>query len=340
MYKEINLFSPYMKSNPYLAIFFSFVQVDFTTIPWLLNFFTSPFAFTKSEKDEFDMSLYGYIPSNLLDDYFLMCCPFVEICHINQILLNDDIIKIIENAINSDYCPAIVVNPHFISAYGEWKIAEHDLLLCGYDSEKRVLLCKDFFPPSYMYSQSWVTYEEFIASYRERNTRYNLRFLKKKNLVTYPSAKDTGSILKEVMGNYLNSQYRLENPYYPLAYQSYSDKEGELMDANKLWIGINIYKGIEENLAQIPNKFWIMLIDGKRLILDAISLIEFCDREKVKKLYEEIVSTLYILLNMNVKYLVKGDTGIINRMRPKICEIEEKEEMAIQIILDKPMSVS
>lgn len=335
MYKEITLQQPYMGANPYLAIFFSFVHVNPYTVPWLLKFFTSPYAFTKGENSEFDMSLQGVVSANLLDDYFMMCCPFVEICHINQFLLGGNIISVLENALQLNYCPAIVINPHSISAYGNMQLYEHDLLIQGFDSDRGLFLCRDFFPPSYTYSQRPVPYGEFIDAYDKRDTKYNLRFIREKKLSVLPGKSEMNKVLQEVLQNLLNRDFCVNNPYYPLAYQVYNDKTGISLDANKVWFGIEVYGGFLENLGKIPNKFWIMLSDSKKLILYALSQLEDYYSKETVHLYEVILHKLGILLNLNIKYNLTNEDGIIKRMASLLCEVMTLENKAILMALNK-----
>lgn len=114
MKKEILLEVPFMNANPYLAIFFSFVEVNQVTVSWLSKFFTSMSAYVKGQNDGFDVIEHSIVSKLYLNDDFLMTCPFVEICNINMELLSNNIIEVIENAIEKGYSVATVINPRFL----------------------------------------------------------------------------------------------------------------------------------------------------------------------------------------------------------------------------------
>lgn len=328
MRKKIELNAPYMSANPYLAIFYSFVDVNPLTITWLLKFFTGVYAYTKNEMNEFDMDLHGFIPANLLDDYFLVCCPFVEICNMNRNLITNDIISMLQNAILQGYCVSAVINPHYINAYGDIHLNEHNLLVNGFDTKRNVLYVKDFFAPTYKYVQIEIPYTEFCEAYIMGNKKYNLRFLRKKEMESVPSKSDLERILKEVLANLIKTDYHVGNPYRPLAYQVYNNQEGRRLCPKQVWYGIGVYSGMISKLGEISNKFWIMLRDSKRLIYYAISLLVIGNRDNVLQRYEEIIGNFERLMNLNIKFQITNNRNILIKME-KILRLNMNMELEV-----------
>lgn len=334
MKKEIVLRTPFMNSNPYLSIFFSFVEVNRMTITWLLKFFTGAYAFTKYDDNEFDMQITGFVSANLLDDYFMICCPFVDICQISQKLILSDIKSEIINAINNGYCIAIVINPQFINAYGNISLNEHDLLINGYDLKKDTLFVKDFFPPSYKFESHEIPYKEFLEAFSKRDTKYKLRFLMRRDVAIIPSSNDLKDVLIEVLKNIITKNYNVKNPYHPMAYKVYKDKAGMSMPVNNIWYGIDIYNGMLNYLDKISNKFWIMLSDSKKLIYYALTQLEDYYGKEPIHMYEEVLQNLKIILHLNIKCKLKKEEVIINRIKSLLCETRDIENKAIHIIVD------
>lgn len=335
MKKEIELHEPFMNSNPYLSIFFSFAEVNNITITWLLKFFTGIYAFTKNDDNEFDIQITGFVSANLLDDYFMICCPFVDICIVNQKLILSDIKSVLVNAINNDYCIAVVINPQFISEYGNIPLNEHDLLIKGYDLEQNSLFVKDFFQPTYKYVTREIPYDEFLNAFKARDSKYNLRFLRKRNISDpVPTENDLKDVLVEVLHNIVNNNYTVSNPYYSTAYKVYKNEKGRAVTANNIWYGLNVYYGMLNYIDRIPNKFWIMLSDSKKLIYYALTQLENYYSEKPIQMYKTIIEKLTIILNLNIKSSLTNNQETVKKMSLLLCEVRDIEKKAINMILN------
>ncbi len=333
MKKEILLEKAFMRANPYLAIFFSMVEVNPSTISWLIKFFTSPSACTKGQNEEFDMCDHSIVSKLYLNKFFLTNCPFVEVCNIDQSLLSGGIIDVIKNAIMNGYCMAAVINPHFIKAYGDFGLSEHDLLISGFDDDKKVVLGNDFFPPYNKYEQRQITYKEYENAFDRRNRKYNIRFLKKKEIVTEPDIENLREVLLESLSNLMEEHLQMENPYYAVAYRIGRDTLGEYVEKKKVWTGIGVYDGMIQNIDNIQYKYWIMLIDIHRLISYALSLL--LPDSEYTIMFMGIEKELEIVLNLGIKHRLSGKQEILNNMVEILKKIKEKESICIVHLLEQ-----
>ena len=331
MKKKIILEEPYMKSVPYLASFFSFFKVNKSTMPWLLKFFSSPYAFRKVMNNEMELKSHGIISANYLNDYFMMCCPFVEVCNINQRLINNDIIDVIKGAILNGFCMTAIINPHYINAYGEFDLNEHDLLIFGFDDENELVYGKDFFPPRKKFESRGIPYHEYIEAFVARNTEYNIRFLKKREVVTEPTYKDLIKVLVETVQNLLDESMRVENPYYPLVKQVKNEGISEFMKPVEVWTGIGIYDGLIQNIDNIFFRDWMLFIDVHRLIYDA--LVYSLPYSKELKEFENIIKSLEIVLSLSIKYNITEQTKVLKSMVNKLQNLKEKERECLTTLL-------
>lgn len=338
MRNEIILETAFMKSTPYLASFFSFVEINHVTVPWLVKFFTSLSASTKGEDNEFETCCHSIVFPLYLDDYFLMSCPFVEVCNINQRLLTSDIIEVIENAILNGYCMVAVINPQLIKVYGEIQLNEHDLMISGFDDVNKVLIGYDFFPPSYKYVKREIPYQEYMDAFNARDRKYNIRFIKKKKVVSEPDDDMLIKVLLETLTNMLNEKMQVENPYYSLTYQVKKDKIGEYVEKKEEWTGIGVYDGMAQNIEKIPSKFWIMLMDVHRLIRYALSLV-LPDREEVKA-FQNIEKELNVILNIGIKHNIDAKKEELDRMSERLKRLKDKERSCINSLIIQLKNIS
>lgn len=333
MKKEIILEEPYMKSVPYLASFFSFLEVNQITMPWLLKFFSSPFAMRKILSDEFEMKSHGIVSANYLNDYFMMCCPFVEVCNINQNLVDDDIFKVIKRAILNGFCMTAVINPHYIKAYGEFEVSEHDLLITGFDDENRLVYGKDFFPPKSKFEKREISFQEYADAFAKRNSKYNIRFFKKRKVVSEPAQEDLRKTLCETLKNFLNEHLPVENPYYPLAVHPHKEEFSEFKKPAEVWTGIGIYDGLIQNIDNIYFRNWVLFIDVHRLIYD--SLVCVLPSSGDLNEFSNIIRDLEIVLSLAIKYDITEQRKLLSNMVNKLAELKERERECITILLYK-----
>lgn len=155
----------------------------------------------------------------------------------------------------NDYYISAVINSHFIKAYTGISINEHDLLISGFDKENRIFYGNDFFPPLFKFTNRMITYDEFLESYRHRAKKYAVRFSKRKTVDRKPSYSEFENIFALVLSDLLRGKYPVSNPYYPLAYEVKENGDSGFVDVNRVWVGLDVYDGLEENLHDIKTLF-------------------------------------------------------------------------------------
>lgn len=177
-----------------------------------------------------------------------------------------------------------------------------------------------------------ITYDEFLESYRHRAKKYAVRFRKRKTVDRKPSYREFENMLALVLSDLLKGKYPVSNPYYPLAYEVKENGDSGFVDVNRVWVGLDVYDGLEENLHDIKNKFWVMFRESKKLIHYAIQLLQIDEAVKEEAVmgYSEILKNLSFLTNMNIKYDISKKENIIQNMRLLLRETYALEREVIR----------
>lgn len=332
MKKEISLEEPFMKSVTYLASFFSFVEVNRVTMPWLLKFFSSPFAYKKTLDNGIESKSHGIVSANYLNDYFMMCCPFVEVCNINQSLIGTSIFEFIKNAILNGFCMTAVINPHYIKAYGDFELNEHDLLIIGFDDENEILYGKDFFPPLRKFERQEIPFYEYVEAFDARNTKYNIRLFRKREVISEPTQDNLNKVLREALTNYLDQSMPINNPYYPLVNQVKKDEPSEFMEPGEVWTGIGVYDALILNIRNIYLRELVLFIDVHRLIYEALLYaLPYNNIESFKNIIEE----LELMLSLAIKYKMTRQVRLLKSMVDRLQNLKEREREYIIMLLNQ-----
>ena len=305
-----------METVPQHTTLFTQIDVNKETITWFLRQFSGIYAFTKGIDNQFDADLCGFVNSSMLK--IDRGCPFLLENFLNDELLPvDDSIKYFENAIIKGYCISAVINPHYIHKYDSMMLNEHNILLNGFDQEKQIFYGNDFFPPSYTYRSVDISYKEFFEAFQNREKKYSIGFIKRRKMERVPSYDEFKETMIFVLNNLLSSNYKINNPYYPIAYEIRKEGNSGFLKTNQIWKGLDVYLGFAEKVDNIPNKFWAMLRDSKRLLQYASSILKINDEyyKNIQKQYFVLIEKLSMLVMLNIKYSVSKKIDILKKMR-------------------------
>ena len=224
-----------------------------------------------------------------------------------------------------------VINPHYIKAYGKLGLNEHDLLITGFDDKNEFIIGKDFFSPLRKFGRCEIPYCEYLEAFSKRNIKYNIRFFKKRDVISQPVQENLIEVLRDALYNYLDESISIENPYYPLVCHVKNEGLSVFMEPAEVWTGIGIYDGLIKNIHHTYFRDWVLFIDIHRLICDALLLVIPNCEALIN--FEKIIKNLQVLLIWRMKYQVTTHSKELSSMVDRLWNLKEKEKGCIKALL-------
>jgi hypothetical protein len=167
MDKKVNILptgSPMITAYPRHANFLSILQRDILKLDW---FFENYIQLQINKKDiENELKLEFHIGYDTLS--IIKYCPAISYTLFQRDLIHkayDDIIDFIIDYIDKGYYLYFLVNTAHISAYTNTYKSNHDLMVYGYDKDKKEIYAADFF--DLKYSQESISFEELRKGYKD-----------------------------------------------------------------------------------------------------------------------------------------------------------------------------
>lgn len=267
-------------------------------------------------------------------------CPLI-ICHgMNDLMISKigGLIKSCIYAIESGYYVTCMINELYISAYDSYKMNNyyHDILLIGFDLEKRAFLAADHFTNG-KHDVKEIGFDEFEQGYlsaKDNKNNYvdSLEFIQLKESVNwFFSIYD----LVENIKQYLSSQCPLYNVF---------DVFSGHINTSKYAFGIDVAKHLCNYISNIDNSinhliFHALLTHEKyfeRLIvfLYDSGYLSLSRRNIFLKLIYESINLANTLLNLSLKFNVRKNLNITCRMIKMINDLFSIKKLLLDELLN------
>ena len=248
---------------------------------------------------------------------FLNACPMLDIHGLSSSFINGNFKSFshfIINAINDDYYIYLYISTSCISHYHS-RGGEHDVMIFGYDANKKQINIADFFMGKYSFKVC--SFEEMENAYNtaRSNTR-GIVLIKKKNV--YQSEINV-PVLKDLLRDYLIGERTVKLIDWDLHMITHNSDYG---------YGINIYDAFMERICIYGTSFGFVprsshvIYDHKTIMHKLVSVLEhngyLRNSEYVIEKIREAKQQALILRNLILKLNVSGD----NRITPVIDRIK------------------
>lgn len=312
---------PILDSYPSHGAVFSILEAHTQDyLPWVYNLYVQLSA---PESFKYGNRLNFLVPDPMRD-----CCPWLQTINMNRnlALKISDITDLIKHYIDHDYYFYACFNVQQISAYHISSVFNHEVLIYGYNDTKKEF----YFSDNYKHGK----YSHGIASYKEIEKATEL-FVSSKDLLGFKGIKYTSQNSFKTFKFDYQTYINLINDYI---YQKNSSTRWEVpgtiikMYEGRKW-GIGVYSFVSEYLQTIKGsgkrldlRGFYVLKEHKTLLKKSLSYVlgnVWAEKYPlVAQTIEKNINILSIIININLKYNMKHDDYLIDKIKCYISELE------------------
>lgn len=250
------------------------------------------------------------------------------------------VIDFIIEAIDSNNYVHTMLNYYYLPNSERYKILHlhHDIFVYGYDKNRKVLYCSDFFR-SGIYSQEEISFSDFTLAFSKYNLTKNpdylneMVYLYKFNIDYRNKYKFSTDAVMDSIKCYLNNN--------PQEYWNIFNYEN---DKKNMDFGMEIYKTLKNyanTLLDSENEFSIrpysLLYDHKRIMTLRLEYlfkqghIEEFGLDNIKR-YSQIETQAKTIVNILVKCSISKNAGLIDKAIDILNNIEKEEYELLSLL--------
>lgn len=327
--KQLYVDRPLITAFPYHADLFAVIQDIPTADRWIMNYMLQ-LRVNKICVNNMFLDFATGDASNLINN-----CPFIKL-NIAEREGIEDIIGFAVDTIDNDRYIYVSVDRYYISVCDEYLKyhMNHDMLISGYDTEKKVLYVSDFFVNG-RYEQKELPFSEFIEAYNNFNkNQYSLyedvmQFTKRQDF-RYRFDADTAI---ELINEYITA-YNSDRRYYPI-------KDSRFLNEDRYCWGVDIYTQLIKNIGTMkegrcitPLRSYQILLEHKRLMYKALDFMLGERRLRITgndiESYREIVKKAERVKMLILKYQASGDERLLDNASDILGLMQKTEREILQ----------
>ena len=335
--RKIPTQKPIITSYPRYANLISLTCNDENKLTW---FYENLIPLQVYYDGKYNISVDFHIGYNVMN--LLKFCPVVWAKTYQRELINrayDDIAEFFIQLIDSGNAVYYLTRTKDIPNYNAYQKSDydwnHDIMIHGYDREKELFYCCDFFTEAYKSVE--ISFDNIRKGYYNLETKNNIDWLW--GVVSLTSHDKSIYDLKirnviDALNDYVTGSSPVKHNeivFYALDEDTHS-------------FGINVYekvisyaKYIRESCFKADKRVFHTIYDHKQILLGMIRYLDKCGNLTNGELHEQnIISLRDIALtvrNMMLKYNMTGDKSIIDRAIDRIRRLREFEYNTIEALI-------
>lgn len=306
--KILKMSYPHIETFPMYANILSILEGNGIGEQWILN------NFIETYNNDTDLVFYDY-------NYYM--CPYLNIEMISKKFLEKKDLNItdtiIENIEDNKYA-YFIVNTAYIPAYRSQQGYPHDMFVYGYSNEENLFYIADCFAGG-RYAYKTCTFRELEMAVSKISGDNELWFNGCLYFISLMEADYIFSHSRVVrsMQDYLQGK--------PVTCWNCDNLHGR-SDIDKWKFGIDTYEFLNEKVSTLnvdisrANQIFTLLWDHKKQMC---RIIEYLKLEKFYDDMTELMEKAKILRNLYLKYIVKRDVAILNKMHEILGALEKCE---------------
>lgn len=318
----LNISKTPISTYPHTAHMAAFLWNDSRIYPWLMNCFIKLFSWDLENMD--------------YEDFWFLDCPVLLCERLSRSMIQrrwGNYLSFIEDGIDMGYYVYLIVKTGEIRAYGGYKYP-HDLLIYGYDNEKRVFFISDFFQGRH-YGKQAASYEEMEKALIYDDKTYTCHWVFHDDMILIkPNHYDKFEFQPERVATSI-SDYLAARPTVCTYSRVKLNTEKEI---DNHVFGMDCYKILKSHIRKNmdgygPSEHW-------RQVFHLMYEHKAVMKERVKYMRDigvlrngecnlqhcvDMESDAHLIRNMYIKYVIRGNKSMLQKLDLMIKGLEEKE---------------